>query len=313
MTKRQQVRALKLAVSLTAVFLLVRQVNGPGLVAALESADWMLTGVAALGYLVGQALSSCRWLVVARSVGFRCTLGQMVRYYFVGMFFNIFGPATVGGDLVRGFYLAGGPERRAAALNTVFFDRLVGLVMLVVVLTAAVGSFGTFGLPPSIAWLAAAAGMVLVAGWWTLPTLARRVLGPDNRWRRLIEVDLAPLWRDRRMLFVTAALSIFFHVCQIGAVILVGEAVGLGVEWTYYFVFHPLVSIFSALPISVAGFGLREVGYVYLLSDVGGVNVDRAAAFSILWFGVLLFSALAGGAVYLFSGEAIPGRETAPR
>ena len=82
MTKRQQVRALKLAVSLTAVFLLVRQVNGPGLVAALESADWMLTGVAALGYLVGQALSSCRWLVVARSVGFRCTLGQMVRYYF---------------------------------------------------------------------------------------------------------------------------------------------------------------------------------------------------------------------------------------
>ncbi len=313
MTKRRQLRALKLAVSITAFFLIVRQVDGPGLAAAIASADWRLIGAAALGYLAGQALSSCRWLVVARSVGFRCRPAQVVRYYFVGMFFNIFGPATVGGDLVRGLYLAGGGGRRAAALNTVLFDRLVGLVMLVAVLTIAVAAFGTFGLPPSIAWLAAAAGMALVAGWWTLPTLAHLTLGPDSRWRRLIEIDLAPLWQDRRMLLVTAALSVFFHVCQIGAVILVGEAVGLGVEWTYYFVFHPLVSIFSALPISVAGFGLREMGYVYLLADVGGVNPDIAAAFSILWFGVLLFSALAGGAVYLFSGEAIPGRETAPR
>ncbi|MEE8311166.1 MAG: lysylphosphatidylglycerol synthase transmembrane domain-containing protein [Candidatus Binatia bacterium] len=303
---------LKLLVSAAAFWLLARQVDMDALGAVLSTSDWTLFCVGAVAYVAGQAGSAYRWLVIARRVGFDRRLGQLVRYYFVGMFFNMFGPATVGGDLVRGLYLAGGEGRRSAALNTVVFDRLVGLVMLVFVLLTAIASFGTFGLPPIIAAAAAGGSVAIVAGWWTLPLVVRGLLRPDNPWRRLVEVELAPLWRDPRLLAETGSLSVFFHVGQVGSVMLVGAAVGLDVPWPYYFVFHPLVSIFSALPISLAGLGIREMGTVYLLSEVAGVPRDTAVAFSILWLGVLLISTLAGGLVFLGSGDPLPARRLQP-
>jgi len=56
------------------------------------------------------------------------------------MFFMFFGPSTLGGDLVRGLYLAESAGSRAKAFNSVLFDRLNGLVVLVAigVLAAAV-------------------------------------------------------------------------------------------------------------------------------------------------------------------------------
>lgn len=164
----------------------------------------------------------------------------------------------------------------------------------------------------AVAAVAASGGVAIVAGWWTLPLLVSGLLRPDNPWRRLVEVELAPLWRDPRLLAETASLSVFFHLGQVGSVMLVGAAVGLDVPWAYYFVFHPLVSIFSALPISFAGLGIREVGYVYLLSEMTGVPRDTAVAFSVLWLGVLLISTLAGALVFLASGDPLPGRRVQP-
>ena len=77
------------------------------------------------------------------------------------------------------------------------------------------------------------------------------------------------------------------------------------VDWRYYFIFHPLVTVLSAVPISMNGLGIREAGYVWFLQQQG-VDVDTATAFGILWFSVLLASSLAGGLVYLWGGAAVP-------
>ena len=43
-----------------------------------------------------------------------------------GQTYNVFGLSTIGGDVVRGLYLADG-QQRALALNSVIFDRVSGL------------------------------------------------------------------------------------------------------------------------------------------------------------------------------------------
>jgi hypothetical protein len=96
------------------------------------------------------------------------------------------------------------------------------------------------------------------------------------------------------------------------AALLVGSAVDLGVSWKYYLVFHPLVSIFSALPVSLAGLGIREAGYVWFLSSVSGVPEERAAAFALLWLGVLLVSSAAGGLVFVARGGEVPALRGSP-
>src|SRR5438093_349670 len=80
-------------------------------------------------YLGGQALSAYKWHLLGRSVGFARPLGDYVRFYFIGMFFNLLGPSTIGGDVVRALYLGDG-RRPGLAFNSVLFDRASGLVLL---------------------------------------------------------------------------------------------------------------------------------------------------------------------------------------
>jgi glycosyltransferase 2 family protein len=295
----------KIAVSAIALFLIIRQADTDAMTRVLASADPVDVLVVIAVYLMGQALTAWRWRLIAARVGFGESMGEFLRYYYVGMFFNLFGPSTLGGDVVRALYLGAPAGRRAVALHTVFFDRLSGLVMLVFVAVAAIVLFGRFGLPLPMIGLVVATGAAMGIGWFLVPTLSRRFLSADGRMNRLVERDLEPFWRDRRLLLRTAAISVGFHIVQASSLILLGSAVSMHVDWRYYFIFHPLVTVLSALPVSVAGLGIREAGYVWFLRRQG-VAIDTATAFGLLWFVVLLAASLIGGLVYLWSGAAVP-------
>src|SRR6516225_8280959 len=87
--------------------------------------------LAAVGlYALTQVASACRWQLLARPLGFRLPLLRAIGLYFVGMFFNLFLPTSVGGDVMRAWYLARSQDgaaatggRLAAALS-VLADRL---------------------------------------------------------------------------------------------------------------------------------------------------------------------------------------------
>ena len=86
---------------------------------------------AALGvYTLTQLVSALRWGLLARPLGFRRPAWHFVGFYFIGMFFNLFLPTSVGGDVVRAWYLDGGSGRRLAAFLGSFIDRLSGLLAL---------------------------------------------------------------------------------------------------------------------------------------------------------------------------------------
>ena len=177
------------------------------------------------------------------------------------MFFNVFGLSTLGGDVVRALYLGGG-RRPGLALNSVLFDRVSGLAILM-----ALGSVTMLGVPeyhlPG-ARAAIAGGLALVVGWWTCPRLVK-LLPPGNRVRRQVEHELAPFWRDSRAARArrpgVARLPPLAGVRAVAA----GEAAGAPVPFSYCLVFHPVLSVMMALPVSVGGFGVREGGYLYFL------------------------------------------------
>ena len=295
----------KLAVSGAAMFLLLHAVDRPSLAEALSTADRLDLAAVLAAYLIGQALTAWRWQLLAERVGFREPFSTFLRHYYVGMFFNLFGPSTVGGDLVRGLYLGAPVGRRTAALSTVLFDRVSGLAMLVLVALGAVALFGRFGLPDPVVALVALAGVGMGVGWFALPPLARRFLPANNRVNVLLRGELGPLWSDRPLLARVGVASVGFHLLQCASLVLLGNALSMHVDWRYYFIFHPLVSVLSAVPVSIAGLGIREAGYVWFLQKQG-VPGDTAMAFGVLWFVVLLVSSAAGGLVYLWSGAAVP-------
>jgi uncharacterized membrane protein YbhN (UPF0104 family) len=308
-------RILQIAFSVAAVALIARRVDLRETGRLLASADVRWVIVAVVMYLGGQVMSAFRWWLIGRSVGLRESFGSYVRFYFIGMFFMFFGPSTLGGDFVRGLYLAEGGGRRARAFNSVVFDRLNGLVILVAIGAAAFVLFPEYRrLAPEFAlmfWVTVAFGSALLVGWILAPSLVRTFLPADHRVRRFIETDLGPFWTDKKMLLGASAVSFFFHLVQIAAQWVVSRALGITVPVTYICVFHPLVSAIASIPITFSGIGLRETGYLYFLKQIG-VADTQAVAYGTLWLLVIVANSVIGGLVFLASGARLPALRDQP-
>jgi uncharacterized membrane protein YbhN (UPF0104 family) len=254
-------------------------------------------------YIAGQVLSAVKWWMLGSSVGLYRPLADYVRFYFIGMFLNVFGLSTLGGDVVRGLYLGDG-RRPGLALNSVVFDRASGLAILMALGAAALLAFPQYGLPWVLTAACVAGGLALVVGWWTCPALVR-LLPAGNRLRRQVEQDLAPFWRDRRLLLVTAALSLVFHLSQVVVQWLLARAAGTPLPFSYCLVMHPMLSLMLALPLSIGGFGVREGGYLYFLTRID-VDDSIAVTMGLLWWLMTALSGVVGAAVFVASGAALP-------
>src|SRR5438128_6925729 len=120
-------KQLRLGASVTLLACLAWRIDWHQVALALRQVHWSswLLGVGL--YSATQVVSSLRWQLLAQPLGFRQPLGQFVRLYFIGMFFNLVLPTSVGGDVVRAWYLAENSRRRSAALVSVLLERGSGL------------------------------------------------------------------------------------------------------------------------------------------------------------------------------------------
>jgi len=254
-------------------------------------------------YLAGQVLSAAKWWRVGTSVGLARPLRDYIRFYFVGMVVNVFGLSTIGGDVVRGLYLGEG-QRTALALNSVVFDRVSGLAILMAMGALALLAFPQYHLPAALSAAMMIGGFGLVVAWWTCPRLVR-LLPVRNRFRRQVEHELAPFWRDRWLLVQVGVMSAAFHLSQVAVQYFLARAAGTALPFSYCLVMHPVLSLMMALPISIGGFGVREGGYLYFLTRVD-VDDSIAVTMGLLWWLLTMVSAAIGGLVFVFSGDSLP-------
>jgi uncharacterized membrane protein YbhN (UPF0104 family) len=262
--------------------------------------------LAAVGlYTATQVVSSLRWQLFARQLGVARPVRQLVAFYFIGMYFNLILPTSVGGDVVRAWYLDGGSGRRLASFLSVFADRLSGLVVLLGLACVAV-TVCPIALPGWVGWsvwgTAAGAALSLAAfavfDFRSSPAAripaAARVLGKVES----LKANSASLLRPG-LLLQTTALSLVVQAANVVLVWMVGQAIDVPVPASYYWVAVPMVTLLTLLPVSLNGMGVREGGTVLFLAPLG-VPEGAALSLAFLWFAVFTAAGLLGGAVYLF-------------
>jgi len=287
--------------------LLVRLLLSAGLLAwVLSRLHWselahVWTGVrpiwvlAALGlYAAAQVLSSCRWQILARSLGFRVHLLEYVRLYYVGMFFNLFLPTSMGGDVVRAWYLArrGPAGSQWRAMLSVLGERCSGLLVLL-----ALGCVATLTAPVGISrrvcyalWIVALGAGTAVA---LLPAAARFFA-----WLRPLAESLSLSRAKQGRWWLALGLSFVIQLASIVEIAMLGTALSIPVPWWAYGVVVPLVTLLTLLPVSMNGVGVREGSLMVLLGPLGG-SAAQAVALGILWLAVHALASLAGGVLWL--------------
>jgi len=199
-------------------------------------------------------------------------------------------PSSIGGDAVRVVTLKRLGVPLAAALLSVAADRVAGLLgLLVLVLVAlAVNGIPQGGEDAALATgIAAAIGAALVlagpwiAGWPATIALAQR-LGVEptlGAVRTLLRDPLAALG----LLF----LSVVPHALNVAMAWCAAQALGLQIGWDILCLAVPLALLVMTLPISVAGWGVREAVLVFALG-LGGIASHDALAVSVTWGALLL-------------------------
>lgn len=268
--------------------------------------EWL---VAAWLLLFGSnLLGAWQWSRLLQVVEIRIPFWKVCAYYHVGLFFNNFLPAGIGGDIARVADSSRHGPTKAAALSAVVMDRLLG--------TLAIASLALVTTLPAIDRFHLTLVYLAVVGFFAISiTLVWAVFHPallPACERLLSRVGLGGLsphldelarriagFRARRGLFAGLfAVAALTQVSRIGVHALVARSLGLQIPLVYFFLFVPLLAVIVSLPISFNGIGVREGAGMVLFGLVG---VDRAHAFSLqfLTYLVMVAVSMLGGLVFL--------------
>lgn len=298
------VLAGKLAFSAGLMAFLISRVPLDRLADTLRDArpGWML---AAAGLLFASNLvGSFQWDRLLRVVGVRIPFWKVCAYYYIGLFFNNFLPANIGGDLARISDSTRYGPTRGAAISAVVMDRLIGTMALGgLALVSTFPALNRFHLSMVYLALVVFFAMSVTLLWAVfhprlLPGLERllarvglKALGPHLD-------DLAErfrTYRGRRTLFLgLLAVALVVQVARVWVHVLVARALGIDVPTAYFFLFVPLLAVIVSLPISLNGIGVREGAGILLFGLVG---LDRTRAFSLqfaTWLTAVAVSLLGG-------------------
>jgi len=100
----------------------------------------------------------------------------------------------------------------------------------------------------------------------------------------------------------TLGVSLVFNILLITMNHLLGLSLGARVSIWYYFLFVPITSIVTMLPVSFAGLGVREGAYVFLFTQTG-MPQETALSLSLLVYVISIFTpGLIGGVIYVLKG-----------
>jgi uncharacterized protein (TIRG00374 family) len=310
---------LKLAFSVGLLAFVLRRIPADTLRAALLGAriEWLVAACAL--FFASNVLGAYQWSRLLRAVEIRIPFWKVLAYYHVGLFFNNFLPANIGGDLARIADSARYGPTTTAALSAVLMDRVIGTVALAsLALVTALPALDRFHL--TVIYLALVGFFAVSLGLlWAvfhpalLPAverlMARVGLGALAPHLADLASRLAQFRGARTLMLGMFMIALVTQISRIGVHVLVARGLGLDVPIVYFFLFVPLLAVIVSLPISLNGIGLREGAGILVFGLVG---VDRAHAFSLQFVTYLVAVAvsLLGGLVFLLR---IPRRRAATR
>jgi uncharacterized protein (TIRG00374 family) len=249
--------------------------------------------------------NTIRWQIVLTAIGSHLPFLMAAKFFYIAIFFNQTLPSTIGGDAFRMFLARKAGVDLTAAVNGVMLDRvatLSGLILLVLIsqffLLARIDDNPAKYAFPVLAGLAVLGIIFLM----TLDRLPKRF----QSWS--LVRGLGHLATDSKKLFLSPSfaiqaifLGVVGNILISVAAYMTAMALAINVSLLDCFVLFPPVILIMTLPISIAGWGVREGAMVAAFSFVGVVEGD-AFVMSILFGFIGIAFALPGGLLWLLGG-----------
>lgn len=259
----------------------------------LMAADVAPLGFALLVSVPLALLLAARWCFTAQRMGIDLPLRVAAREYYVSMLINRVVPGGVVGDVGRAVHSGRrNPQARGAAARSVVLERVSGQVSLwLVVLVGLVVWGAQSGVRVALIVLAAAfTAAILVVLFVRIPAIARGRIG---KWWSIGIAEAREAFVHRGAWITQLGLSLLSVAVLVVMYAACVEAVGATLRLSQLIFIAPTLLALTTLPLSVGGWGVREVASAVLF-EVAGLDPSAGVAASAAFGAVNLVAALPG-------------------
>ncbi|MBL4693246.1 MAG: flippase-like domain-containing protein [Magnetovibrio sp.] len=301
--RRSLAIAVKLIVSFGLIGVLVQAVGVGKAFDRLLNADPKWLALASIIALLQVVICTLRWRAVLDGLEAYLRFTTAFKYWYIGAFFNQALPSGAGGDVVRGYLAYKNGMALSAVLSSLFLDR-AATVLALVVLVAVMTPFAAADLENS-RWFVRVVWMVLLGSLLGLGLVMVFDKTPQSWVKFRIIKALHHLAVDARRVmlhpFTASSLmgwSVLGHINLVLVVYVLFKSVDAEVSLVNCMLLFPPVLLAQVVPISIAGWGVREGAMVAVFALVG-VGAEVALAVSILYGLVMILVSLPGALLWL--------------
>jgi uncharacterized protein (TIRG00374 family) len=303
---------LRVGVSIILLIFLFKQVDKKSLLEIIKNADKFLLFAAFLIFSLGYIICVLRWEMLLKAVKIHLPLKRVIISFSGGIFFSLFLPSTIGGDLMRSIDLAAYTKRPREVIATVLLDRLSGYVGLVLLALLALLFGWKFLQDKSVLLSIMIITALLIAILLVLFNKfvyfkINQLLHSPNagRFRQLLKdlhQEVHYFRQHKKVIINNLIFSLLIQAVTPVTFFIIARSLGIKVDIIYFFIFLPIICAITLLPISIGGLGLRDASAIFFFAKVG-IAKDSAFAMSLLnFFFIAVYGGL-GGLIYVLTAH----------
>ena len=286
---------IKLIITIVIFYFLLQYIDFEHVIKVLAKSHGGFILLALLAQLASTVIAAYRWRLIMKLLDFHERVSFYVQSYFRGSFFNQVLPSSIGGDAVRAIELVQRGYDKKDSIYGIFVDRIIGLVGLLVLNLFANNLF--YGSFPS--WLHQLLNLITIsaiAGFSMLFIIEKFTFLTKYSFSNLfvrLSKRLNKLYGDKMLLIQHIFISVIVHIFSILAIYALALSVEVDLNLQTLLIAIPPVFLLTIVPISLAGWGVRESGMVGILMLVGAQK-EEILVISVLYGLLLILAALPG-------------------
>lgn len=281
MAKRTAI-VIKLLVTLLLLLWIAEKVSWGQVSKVIASLGWKEWLAALLLVSLQNILAAWRWHLIMKNLDIDMPGARSLRYFFGGLWLNQTLPASVGGDIARVWLVTRDGHKLGDALHSIILDRLFPLLSLTALILLTLVQWVVLTkqtIPALLFAVMALVSMVILA---VLIQLSDRITHlHQTRWIGKIQefvIAIRSCMRHPRNLLPPLIAGIVGFGLMSELVSSLSYNMSINLDFWECLTLCPPVFLIASLPISIAGWGVREGAMVLIL---GLVNIPPTQAMSL--------------------------------
>jgi uncharacterized protein (TIRG00374 family) len=300
---------LRVVISVGLLIYLVLLADIKNIYNTLKIVDLRYFGLAILFFLICVMLLTVRWRLLLKQLKINHKFKLLANFYLIGYFFNNFLPTTIGGDVSRAYNVARVSGQKADSVGSILLERMMGLLATLTLASISMFWVIQYFHTPRIIFLTIALllGIIFILANILIPSTFKftstllkkiKIFTVGEKIQKVLS-SIHSYRENKKIILFAYLISLVSQFTLIMMNFILAKALNLDkVTLGYLFIVVPVTFILGLFP-SVNGLGVRDSGYVFLLTRIG-LSPAEALSLSVLNTLVPVLVSLYGGLLLIF-------------